>query len=174
MANGKKSVTEKKDDKKKGVATREAFQFPRYFTEMERFFDDLHLRGWPRPWRWGLPDWADASAFGEGRIPKMDVVDQESTLLVRAELPGVKKEDIEVSLSDNLLTVSTQSKQETSKEEKGKYQRREIYQGSFSRSISLPVNVDASKATAKFRDGVLELSFPKVEAARRRAIKIEG
>lgn len=174
MANGKKSVMEKREDKKKGVAAREAFPFPRYFSEMERFFDDLHLRGWPRPWRWGLPDWPDAAAFGEGRIPKMDVVDQDATLLVRAELPGVNKEDIEVSLSDNLLTISTQSRQETRKEEKGKYQRREIHQGSFSRSITLPVNVDAAKATAKFRDGVLELSFPKVEAAKRRSIKIEG
>lgn len=174
MANGKKSEMEKKEDKKKGVAARETFQFPRYFPEMERFFDDLRLHGFPRAWRWELPDWPDAATFGAGRIPKMDVVDQETTLLVRAELPGVKKEDIDVSLSDNLLTVSTQSRQETSKEEKGKYQRREIHQGSFSRSISLPVNVDATKATAKFRDGVLELSFPKVEAARRRSIKIEG
>ncbi|MCC6208610.1 MAG: Hsp20/alpha crystallin family protein [Gammaproteobacteria bacterium] len=174
MANGKKSVMEKKDDKKKGVAAREGISFPRYFDEMERFFDNFHLRGWPRPRHWGFPDWPDMAAFGEGRIPKMDVVDQEATLLVRAELPGVKKEDIEVSMSDNLLTVSTQSQQETSREEKGKYQRREIHQGSFSRSISLPVNVDASKTTAKFKDGVLELTFPKVEAARRRSIRIEG
>ncbi|MBL0028411.1 MAG: Hsp20/alpha crystallin family protein [Rhodanobacteraceae bacterium] len=57
---------------------------------------------------------------------------------------------------------------------KGKYQRREIYQGSFSRSITLPVNVDAGKGGAKFKDGMLELTFPKVETAKRRAIKIEG
>ena len=174
MANGKKSVTEKKDDKKKGVAARDVFPFSRNFEDMERFFNSFYPRGWLRPWRGEFPEWPDMAAFGEGRVPRMDVVDQEATLLVRAELPGVKKEDVEVSLSDNLLTVSTQTRQETSKEEKGKYQRREIHQGSFSRSISLPVNVDAGRATAKFKDGVLELSFPKIEAAKRRSIKIEG
>lgn len=174
MANGKKTAMEKKEDKKKGIATRDVFSFPRYFEEMERFFDSFYPRGWLRPMRWDFPEWPDIPPLREGRVPKMDVVDQEDTLLVRAELPGVKKEDIDVSLSDNLLTISTQTKQETTKEEKGKYQRREIYQGSFARSITLPVNVDAAKSTARFKDGVLELSFPKVEAAKRRSIKIEG
>lgn len=174
MANGKKSELEKKEDKKKGVTTRDVFAFPKYFEEMERFFDTFYPRGWLRPMRWDFSEWPDIAPLREGRVPKMDVVDQADTMLVRAELPGVKKEDIEVSLSDNLLTISTQTRQETTKEEKGKYQRREIYQGSFTRSITLPVNVDATKASAKFKDGMLELTFPKVEAAKRRSIKIEG
>jgi HSP20 family protein len=174
MANGKKSSIEKKDDKKKGVTTRDVFAIPRSFEDMDRFFESFYPRSWLRPMRWEFPDWPDMAALSEGRVPKMDVVDQEDSLLVRAELPGIKKEDIEVSLSDNLLTISAQTKSETTKEEKGKYQRREIYQGSFARSITLPVNVDASKAAAKFKDGVLELTFPKIEAAKRRSIKIEG
>jgi len=174
MANGKKSEIEKKEDKKKGIAGRDPFAFPKHFEEMERFFDSFYPRGWLRPMRWDFPEWPNITPLGEGRVPKMDVVDQADTLLVRAELPGVKKEDIEVSLSDNLLTISAQTRQETSREEKGKYQRREIYQGSFARSITLPVNVNVPKAAAKFKDGVLELTFPKVEAAKRRSIKIEG
>lgn len=173
MANGKKATMEKKEDKKKGVVARDVFPFPRSFGEMDRFFENFYPRGWLRP-RWEFPEWPEMPGVSEGRFPKMDVVDQADTLLVRAELPGVKKEDIEISLSDNLLTISTHTRQETSKEEKGKFQRREIYQGSFSRSITLPVNVDAGKAAAKFKDGMLELTFPKVEAAKRRSIKIEG
>lgn len=173
MANGKKSGLEKKEDRKKPGA-RDVFPFPRGFEDMERFFENFYPRGWLRPLRWDFPDWPDVAALSEGRMPKMDVVDQEDTLLVRAELPGVKKEDIEVSLSDNLLTISTHTRQETTKEEKGKYQRREIHQGSFTRSITLPVNVDANKGSAKFKDGLLELTFPKIESAKRRSIKIEG
>lgn len=174
MANGKKSAVEKKEDRKRLADTRDVFPFPRYIEDMERFFENFSPRGWLRPMRWEFPEWPDMAALSAGRMPKMDVVDQEDTLLVRVELPGVKKEDIEVSLSDNLLTVSTHTKQETTKEEKGKYQRREIHQGSFSRSIMLPVNVDAGKGGAKFKDGLLELTFPKTESAKRRSLKIEG
>lgn len=173
MSNGKKTAMEKRGEKKADVS-RDVFPFPRSFEEMERFFEHFHPRGWLRPFHWEPFEWPELPMLREGRLPKMDVVDQGDTLLVKAELPGVEKDDIEISLDDSLLTISAQTKKETTRKEKGKFQRREIYQGSFCRSITLPVNVDAGKASAKFKDGVLELTFPKKEAAKRRTIKVEG
>ncbi len=159
------------NDKKSGQKKSELTTSPGAFDELERMFGNLAPRGWLRPFHWDLPGWAEAMG-GEGKLPRVDVVDQEDTLLVRAELPGVSKDDIEVTLSDNLLTISSHTRKETTKEEKGKYQRREIYQGSFSRSLTLPVDVDGDKAEASFKDGILELRFPKAAQAKRRSISI--
>ncbi len=165
MANDKKSGQDK-DRKKSELASSSSG-----FDELERMFGHLAPRGWLRPFQWDLPGWAEAIG-NEGKLPRVDVIDQEDTLLVRAELPGASKDDIDVTISDNLLTISSQTRKETTKEEKGKYQRREIYQGSYSRSLMLPVDVDGDKAKAEFKDGILELRFPKLEKAKRRLISI--
>lgn len=144
---------------------------PSAFDEFERMFGQLAPRGWLRPFQWELPHWAEFIG-AEGRPPRVDVIDQEDTLLVRAELPGVSKDDIDITLSDNLLTIGCETRKETGKEEEGKYQRREIYRGSFSRSLTLPVGVDADKAKAEFKDGILELRLPKLEQAKRKSIPV--
>jgi HSP20 family protein len=166
MANEKKPAQDKERRKSELTASMSPFD------ELERMFGNFAPRGWLRPFHWDLPGWAEMMGT-EGKLPRVDVVDQEDTLLVRAELPGVSKDDIDVLLSDNLLTISSQTRKETTKEVKGKFQRREIYQGNFSRSLTLPVDVDGDKAAASFKDGILELRFPKAPQAKRRSITID-
>jgi HSP20 family protein len=136
--------------------------------DMERWFDDFFSRRWLRPWRWEtrLPE-----AFSLS-MPKVDVVDRPNEVIVRAEVPGVEKKDIEVSVSGNMLTIRGETQKET-KEEKGDYYRAEISRGAFSRTLALPAEVDDSKTRAAMKDGVLELTLPKVEKAKRRSIKID-
>ncbi len=140
-----------------------------HFDEFEQWFDDFFPRGFMRPFRRGFPDFE--SAFG-GKMPKVDVIDRENEIVVRAELPGVDKEDLDVSLSDNLLTIRAKTKQEK-QEEKGHYHRREISQGEFSRSIRLPANVEGDNTKASFKEGILELTIPKAAGSKRQSIKVE-
>jgi len=105
-------------------------------------------------------------------MPNVDVIDREDEILVRAELPGVDRKDVDVSLSDSLVTIKGSSNHEE-KEEKGNYSRREMSRGTFSRTIALPGEVDGSKAKATFSDGVLELTLPKMEKSRRQKIRVD-
>ena len=143
---------------------------PARFDEFEQWFEDFFPRGFVQPWfRRGWPEFE--SAFG-GKLPKIDVIDREDEVVVRAELPGVDKDGLEVSLSDNLLTIRAKTKQEK-EEEKGHFHRREISQGEIQRSIRLPANVEGDKATASFKEGILELVAPKAAGSNRRTIKVE-
>ena len=85
---------------------------------------------------------------------------------------GIEKDDLDISVSDNLLTIKGETKHEE-KEEKGEYYRCEISRGTFSRTVALPSDVDSEGGKAKFKDGVLELTLPKIEKTKRRSIKIE-
>jgi HSP20 family protein len=142
------------------------------FEEMDRMFENFFGRGWPRSWmqplRWELP----AMPEMELRMPKVDVIDQDNAVVVRAEVTGVKKEDIEVSLGDNTVTIRGRTSHEE-KEKKGDYYRSEISRGEFSRTVALPCDVDSSKSSAKLENGILELTLPKLEKAKRRTIKVD-
>ena len=139
---------------------------PALFSDMDRMFDDFFGRRWLRPVGWDRP-------IGElVSMPSVDVIDRDDEVVVRAEVPGYKKEDIEISVSDSSLTIKGEMKTEE-KEEKGDYYRCEISQGSFSRVIALPSEVDESKAKASMKDGMLELTLPKLEKSKRRTIKVE-
>jgi HSP20 family protein len=141
------------------------------FDEMDRMFDNFFRHGWMRPWRMELPTFPEFRAL-EGKLPKVDVVDREADVLVRAELPGVDRKDVDVSVTDNTVTVKGSTRHEE-KEERGDYYRREISSGSFSRTVALPAEVDGSKAKAEFKDGILELVLPKVEKSKRHSVKVE-
>jgi HSP20 family protein len=107
-----------------------------------------------------------------GGVPKVDVIDRDNEVVVKAEMPGVKKDDIRVSLVGNVMTIKGETKREE-KEEKGDYYRCEISRGEFSRMLTLPAEVDESKAKAELHDGVLEVTLPKIETAKKRDIKVE-
>lgn len=141
------------------------------FEDFERMLEDFFSYRWPQPLRWEWPAVPDVARVG-ARIPKLDVIDRDAEVVVRAEVPGVNKEDIEISLTGNALTIKGQSKHEE-KEEKGDYYRCEISRGAFSRTVSLPAEVDESKAKASLNDGVLEITLPKTETAKKRTIKVE-
>lgn len=146
------------------------------FEEMDRVFErmeSLFPRGWMRPLRWEHPAFGELTKSLElPPVPKVDVIDRDNEIVVRAEVPGVDKKDLDVSVTENTVTVKGTTSHEE-KEEKGDYFRSEISRGSFSRTVGLPGNVDSGAAKASFKDGVLELVMPKVEESKRRSIKVD-
>ncbi len=142
------------------------------FEEMERWAENFFPHSWLRPQFGQWPSSTLRSTAFEGRTPKVDVIDREDEVFIKAELPGVDKKDIEVSMTDNTITIKASSSKEE-KEEKGDYYRSEISRGAFSRSMSLPAEVNIDKSQATFKDGVLELKLPKMESAKRRNIKVD-
>jgi len=108
--------------------------------------------------------------FMGGWVPAIDLYENKDVLTVKAELPGMKKSDIEVSLHDNLLTISGERKQE-SKEQSSEY-RTERFVGRFQRTFTLPTQVNAEKITAAYEDGVLTVVMPKAEAVKPKLIPV--
>jgi HSP20 family protein len=104
--------------------------------------------------------------------PLVDITEDEKEYLIKAELPEMKKEDVRLTVENDVLAISGERKFE--KEEKGrKYHRVERAYGSFVRSFSLPEDADGSKVTADFKDGMLQVHLPKSEKAKPKAIEIK-
>ncbi|GIL24291.1 MAG: heat-shock protein [Bacteroidota bacterium] len=99
---------------------------------------------------------------GSTFVPKTDVVETSNAYEVQLAVPGLNKEDFTIEVNDNFLTVSGERKFQNEKKEKN-YHAIETHYGSFSRSFTLPENVDASKINAKYNNGILEISIPKDE-----------
>jgi len=110
-----------------------------------------------------------------GQLPrvKVDVAEKNGAYQVTADLPGVKKEDIQVSIDGAQVTLSAEIRREKETVEGERVLHSERVFGKVSRSFSLPLELDEAKAEARFRDGVLELTLPKKAAAARRAITIQ-
>lgn len=142
------------------------------FDEMERLMESRFPHSWLRPFHWEWPSWAEGSAPFKGKAPSVDVIDRDSEIVVKAELPGVDKKDLDISVTNNTVTIKGSTSHEE-KEEKGDYYRCEMSRGEYSRTVALPANVDEGKAKAKFKDGILELTIPKKEKAKRRKIKVD-
>ena len=104
---------------------------------------------------------------------KVDVAESNGAYKVTAELPGVKKEDIQVAIDGSQVTLTAEVKQEKDASQDGRVLHSERVFGKVVRSFTLPQEVDESKAEAKFRDGVLELTLPKKQAAQRKQISIQ-
>jgi HSP20 family protein len=116
-----------------------------------------------------LGEWPD----GRGRVwtPAIDVVRENGHLVVRADIPGIKPEEVKIEVEDDILTVSGEHQE--SKEEKDKdYVRRERRFGSFYRAMALPAGVDAEKIEAKTRDGVVEVRIPLPTEAKKEPVRI--
>jgi HSP20 family protein len=108
-----------------------------------------------------------------GFKPPVDIVEKDNAFLATVDLPGLKKEDIEISLDEGVLTLSGERKLELEEGDENKsYRRIERSYGAFSRSFTLPQGVDLAKVEATFADGVLKLTLPKSEAAKARKIAI--
>jgi len=147
--------------------------FEERFEQLENIMDRM-VRGflptrWMRPFEREWPFWPE---MAESRAPAVDLIDRESEIVVRAELPGINKDDISISVTADSITIQGQSRKEE-KEEKGDYRRREISSNSFSRSISLPAEVDSDAAKAAFKDGILEVTLPKTAASKRKKVQID-
>jgi len=105
--------------------------------------------------------------------PLVDVVETKENILLKVEVPGVKQEDIKISIEDSTLTVKGERKHEAQVNEDG-YARIERSYGAFSRSVLLPPAVDADQVKATYKDGVLEIQLPKKEEAKPKSIKVEA
>ena len=164
----------KKTEKRKEVERVTPRHMLRTFDEMDRVFDrmfeEFFPRGWMRPFHFGRGSWP-GDAF-EGRTPRIDLIDREDDVLVRAELPGVDKKDLDISLTEDTVTIEAKSHHEEQEEEE-RYYRHEITRGEFSRTLPLPCRVKGDEAKAHFEDGVLELTLPKVEKTERLTVKVE-
>lgn len=134
-----------------------------FFQLVDRFFND-----------YGLPVVAQAwPENGRSFTPPVDILEKDTAFIATVDLPGLKKEDIEISLDDGVLTISGERKFEHEEKEEGKaFRRIERTYGAFSRSFTLPQGVDLGKVEAVFTDGVLKLTLPKSEAAKPRKIAI--
>ncbi len=141
------------------------------FDDMDQWFDNFLSRRWHDPFNFKFPSrlgWGEMA----GNIPQVDIIDHDQEVEIRAALPGVKKEDLDVSISDQRITIKASSTQEK-KEEKENYFRREISSGEFQRTLMLPADVDADKANAKFEDGILNVTIPKLEQSKRKNIEVK-
>ena len=102
--------------------------------------------------------------------PALDLYQNSENVVAVVELPGMRTEDIEISLHDGTLTISGERKRESTGG--GKAQRTERYVGTFRRSIALPTRVDADKVTATYQDGILKVTLPKAEEAKPKQIQV--
>ena len=136
---------------------------------LEEVFEDFYPRRWmetfePFGFRWPMGVDFEKSF-------RLDVIDREKELLVRGELPGVKKDDIEISVMGDRLTIEAERKFEE-EEKKDTYYRHEVGFGTLMRTIPLPTEVDVDKVKAELKDGFLEIVLPKAHAVERHTVKV--
>ena len=136
------------------------------FREMEDVFDRYSKAlSWPRLGGSEIMtggDWA----------PRVDIAETEKEFIIKAEIPEVKKEEVKISVDNGILSIRGERKQE--KEEKGKkFHRVERYYGSFTRSFTLPDNMNETKIEASFKDGMLNIQIPKSEKSKPKAIDVK-
>jgi HSP20 family protein len=136
------------------------------FREMEDMFDRYtKALTWPRRGSHEIMttgDWA----------PRVDIAETDEAYIIKAEVPEVKKEDVKIVVDSGVLTISGERKQEREEEDK-KFRRVERLYGSFTRSFTLPNNVDEAKVDASFKDGILKLQIPKTEKTKPKAIEVK-
>ena len=178
----RKKVSGKNSDSSRGTASKELVKerpvslmspFGEIEQAFERAFENFFPKNWMSPMRWELPYWGDVAMPFEGKQPRVDVIDHDNNIVVKAELPGMEKENIDISMTANTVTIKKAVDTHKKEETKGEYYRCEISRGAFSRTVLLPCDVDGSKAAANFKNGILELTIPKVEKAKRRRITIQ-
>ena len=148
-------------------------------------YQSPEVMAWPPLDRWSslrddlnslfeLPFWSSFARQGQlfgGWSPALDLYQNKDNVVGVVELPGMKKEDIEISLRDGTLTISGERKSQTSNGEKA--ERTERYIGRFRRSVTLPTRVDADKISASYRDGILTVTLPKAEEAKPKQIEVK-
>jgi len=138
--------------------------------DMEEFFEDFTPRRWmesfePFGFRWPM-------GLDYEHSFRLDVIDREKELVVRGELPGVDKDDIEVTVSGDRLIIEAEREFEEEDKEKDNYYRHEVGYGKLMRTIALPTEVDAEKVKAELKDGILEVALPKIRATERHTVKV--
>jgi len=111
--------------------------------------------------------------FDRTMSPAVDVVEHPDRFTVECDLPGIDRQDVDISLASGVLTIKGEKKSEKV-EERDKVYRKETWEGSFQRTVSLPVTVDPDKVEAQLRDGVLTVTLPKKDEAKTRRIELQA
>ena len=158
-----------KEKETKAVAPRRPFMdLGHWERDMDRMMEDFFGRRM-RPW------WPDRWCRGEEmdlKVPTVDLFEEKDEVVVKAELPGIDKDNVEVKLSDHTLTIKGEKKKEEEVKEENYYRSERSY-GSFLRTLELPKDVHADKVKATFKNGVLEVRMPKTEEAKAKEIKVK-
>ena len=110
--------------------------------------------------------------FASSWLPAVDIVEHETEYLVDVELPGVKKDDVKISVANDVLTIRGEKTQEKEKQEKSHYRTERVY-GSFQRSFTLPTSVQSDKIEASYDKGILAITLPKLEEAKPKQIEVK-
>ena len=136
---------------------------------MEEFFEDFPPRRWmetfePFGWKWPI-------GIDYERAFRLDVVDRDKELVVRAELPGVEKEDVKVEIAGDRLMIEAERKFEE-EEEREDFYRHELGYGKLMRTVAMPVEVDADNIHAELKEGILTISLPKIRVAEKHTVKV--
>ena len=140
------------------------------FREMESYWDDFFRHPFSLV---RSPVWPRFPAAEKGMVaPVVDIFEDGDDMVIKAEIPGIAKEDLHVEISENSVTISGEKKQEHKVDRKN-YHRVECSYGSFSRSFRLPDNVIVDQAKASFNDGVLEVRIAKSDTSKKKTITID-
>ena len=134
----------------------------------EDWFEDFWSRPFPRLWR---PNFSRLRSISL-EAPVLDVYEQKDDLIVKAEIPGLTKDEIDITLEGTTLTIKGEKKKEEEVKDENYYRCERTY-GAFSRSIDLPVAVQTDKVNASFKNGVLEIRLPKTEEAKKSIVKVK-
>lgn len=153
-----------------GKGARSVARMSKPLLRMEELIENLFSRPWMEPMGWRRPLLAELESF-EMKFPRIDMVDRDSELLVRAELPGIDKKDLEITIADDFLTLSVH-REVSEKEESEHFYRAEMARGAMERTIPLPVDVVGDKARAELKDGILELVIPKATKVSRHKVSV--
>jgi HSP20 family protein len=150
----------------KDIVKKETSRVVSPFAEMEKFFEDF----WRRPSSLlGWPEMRVAEGFEIS--PSVDIYEEGNELVLKADLPGITKDEVEINITDNVLTLTGEKKKEE-KVERENYFRYERSHGSFCRRFHLPDEIDTEKIKAHYKEGVLEVRLPKTEEAKQKTKKI--
>jgi HSP20 family protein len=167
----------KSKEKKDEAKTREVVpvtrvpSLPLWEREFDRLFDRLsHEFRFPWPSLWGTERWWPTREL-HLRVPAVDVYEEKDAVVVKAELPGMSKEDLDVNLTGSTLTIKGEKRREEEVKE-ADYHRSERAYGAVVRTIELPTEVKAEAAQATFKDGVLNIRLPKTEQAKQKPVKV--
>ena len=151
---------------KKAVEPQSTRRHPASLDMFDRLFDE----DFPTLWSRKLLPFRELMQF-ESKLPIVDVIERDDEIIVRAEIPGVDKKDLEVTMSNHSLTIKGE-KSKVEVDDRDDYYRKEIVEGKFSRTISLPAAAGAEVVSAKFKNGLLEVVVKKSEQEKRHQIKI--
>lgn len=143
-------------------------------SELERIFDDVFSHRWPRAWmrrfHWDEPAWGELGPL-LGPHPKVQVIEEAERFVVRAELPGLRKEQLEVYVEKNRVIIRGRSSRHAQAESE-EYYRSHTSWDEFTRTVELPGPVDGARATARAEDGMLEIILPRLERRQRYQVPI--